>query len=170
VLEARNIRHWAAVSRPQIYYSLDKLTAEGLVGRGRDHGPAAGPERRVYRTTRLGLLRMSNALCSKDWTTDRSRPAFLTWLALSWKAPPGCFEQQTARRRAFLESAVAAARATLDDVLNDVGHRYHEAVWMLRLTIAQMETELRWLSEVVADASRRQPARRPASLGNGTSD
>jgi hypothetical protein len=29
---------------------------------------------------------------------------------------------------------------------------------MLKLTIAEMETELRWLSEVIAEAPMRQPA------------
>jgi len=159
VLETRNIRDWAAVSRPQIYYSLDKLTRAGLVGPSRDAGPAPGPERRVYHTTKPGLRRLSEALESEDWARDRTRPAFLTWLALSWQAPPGCFERQLQRRRAFLESALASERVTLDQVLTEVGHSFHEAVWMLKLMIAEMETELRWLSEVAAEAPRRQPAR-----------
>jgi DNA-binding PadR family transcriptional regulator len=158
ILESRNIRDWAAVSRPQIYYSLDKLTTEGLIRRSRDEGSAAGPERRVYRTTRTGLARLSAALTAESWTTDRARPAFLTWLALSWQAPPGCFEQQAERRRAFLESTLTAERATLEDVLREVGHPYHEAVWMLKLTIAEIETELAWLAQLVADAAKRQPA------------
>lgn len=158
VLEDRNIRDWAAVSRPQIYYSLDKLTTLGFVGLSRDEGTAAGPERRVYRTTPRGRRRLSEALSSDDWTTDRTRPAFLTWLALSWQAPPGCFEQQIARRRAFLESTLASERDTLANVLREVGHPYHEAVWMLKLTTAEIETELRWLTELAADAPRRAPA------------
>jgi DNA-binding PadR family transcriptional regulator len=164
VLEARNIRDWAAVSRPQIYYSLDRLTTDGLVARSRDDSRAAGPERRVYRTTRPGLRRLSDALCSADWSTDRSRPAFLTWLALSWKAPPGCFKQQAARRRGFLESTVTTERATLEDVLADVGHPHHEAVWMLKLAIAEMEIELRWLSEIEEDAPKRRRTLQPLRL------
>src|SRR5437016_10103051 len=35
-LENRKIRDWAAVSRPQIYYSLDKLTSLGLI-RSEEH-------------------------------------------------------------------------------------------------------------------------------------
>src|SRR5215813_15032085 len=50
-LEDRQIREWAPVSRPQIYYSLDKLLALGLVRVTSDDTPAAGPERRVFETT-----------------------------------------------------------------------------------------------------------------------
>jgi len=158
------------VSRPQIYYSLDKLTGAGLLARSRDEGPAEGPERRVYRTTALGLRRLSAALCAPQWATDRPRPAFLTWLALSWQAPPGCFEEQTARRRAFLEDRLAAERATLADVLCDVGHPFHEAVWMLKLTIAQIETEVRWLVEILADAPRRRVAQGASGSGRNAQD
>src|SRR5438552_3304589 len=81
-LETRNIRDWAGVSRPQIYYSLDKLTGAGLLARSRDDGPAEGPERRVYRTTALGLFRLSAAHCAPHWTTNLPMPALLTLLAL----------------------------------------------------------------------------------------
>src|SRR6478752_10285871 len=53
-LEDRNIRDWAPVSRPQIYYSLDKLTKLRLIRVGADESPAAGPERRVFETTAVG--------------------------------------------------------------------------------------------------------------------
>jgi hypothetical protein len=46
-------------------------------------------------------------------------------------------------------------------VLAEVGHPYHEAVWMLTLIIDQFEAELRWLKRVERDARRRAPARRP---------
>src|SRR5438552_6804359 len=72
-LETRNIRDWAGVSRPQIYYSLDKLTGAGLLTRSRDEGPAQGPERRVYRTTALGLRRLSATLCEIGRASCRER-------------------------------------------------------------------------------------------------
>src|SRR6266403_4986082 len=50
-LEDRKIRDWAAVSRPQIYYSLDKLTRLGLIRAIAEDSPSAGPERRVLQTT-----------------------------------------------------------------------------------------------------------------------
>src|SRR5438132_10213425 len=60
-LEDRNIREWAPVSRPQIYYSLDKLTRLGLIRVGADESPAAGPERRVFETTAAGRDRLADA-------------------------------------------------------------------------------------------------------------
>jgi len=39
---------------------------------------------------------------------------------------------------------LVAERATLKDVLDEVGHPYHEAVWMLQLFIEQTENEKRW--------------------------
>src|SRR6267143_5716823 len=53
-LENRKIRDWAAVSRPQIYYSLDKLTGLGLIRVTEDAASSAGPERRVFQTTEEG--------------------------------------------------------------------------------------------------------------------
>jgi hypothetical protein len=47
-------------------------------------------------------------------------------------------------------------------VMREVGHPYHEAVWMLSLTIEQLRTELTWLEGVEREASRRAPARYPA--------
>jgi DNA-binding PadR family transcriptional regulator len=163
VLEERHIREWAGVSRPQIYYSLDKLVAARLIAAAGDPGTPAGPERRVFKTTREGIRQLSLALESPHWSSERARPPFLTWLALSWQAAPGVFEEQLDRRRAFLEAELGRAKAVLDDVLAEVGHPYHEAVWMLKLTIAEFETELAWIDRVAKEAPRRQPARpRPA--------
>src|SRR5437660_9436837 len=67
-LEDRKIRDWAPVSRPQIYYSLDKLTKLRLIRPTSEVSPSAGPERRVLETTRLGKARLAAALEAKSWT------------------------------------------------------------------------------------------------------
>jgi len=167
VLQARNIRDWAAVSRPQIYYSLEKLTAADLIAVVNATGTAAGPERRVFRTADRGRRRLAEALGHQRWTTDRLRPAFLTFLALSWQAPPGVFRQQLDRRRTFLEAELAREEATLDDALFEVGHPHHEAVWMLKLTIAGIRTEQQWIEVVRREADHRASARRRRRWTNG---
>ena len=40
-LERRCIRDWAAISRPQVYYSLEKLAGAGLIRAANNSEPAA---------------------------------------------------------------------------------------------------------------------------------
>src|SRR5437867_11639584 len=53
-LERREVRDWAGMSRPQVYYSLEKLARRGLVRTNKSDEPAAGPERTVFATTARG--------------------------------------------------------------------------------------------------------------------
>src|ERR1700759_3025896 len=160
-LERRNVREWAAVSRPQIYYSLEKLAAIGLICSGESEDPAAGPDRRVFETTAKGRHALSDALEREDWTTQRDRPPFLTWVALSWQARPGVFRKQIARRKKFLQQEIAREKETLDSILAEVGHPYHEAAWMVTLMLDQFETELKWLRKVERELSKRGSAKNP---------
>ena len=162
-LEDRKIREWAPVSRPQIYYSLDKLTRLGLIRVGADESPAAGPERRVFETTAAGRDRLADALESKHWVNNRVHQPFLIWLALSWQARPRAFRKQLNERKKILEARLIEERATLKDVLDEVGHPYHEAVWMLQLFIEQTENEKRWIDRLLKEADKRAPARKKAT-------
>jgi DNA-binding PadR family transcriptional regulator len=158
-LERRDARDWAAISRPQVYYSLEKLARLELIHTTKDEEAAAGPERRSFRTTAKGRAALAGALDREDWTTHRDRPPFLTWIALSWQAKPGVFERQLERRRKFLEEELAREQATLRGIRKEVGHRFHEAIWMVSLTIQQFRAELRWLDKVSRELPRRAPAR-----------
>ncbi|HEX8695630.1 MAG TPA: PadR family transcriptional regulator [Longimicrobium sp.] len=150
-LEWREARDWAGISRPQVYYSLKKLAAEGYVEEaGEAAEPAAGPERRVYQPTAKGTEALAGALERADWATQRPPPAFVTWLALCGHARPGVVREQVARRRAFLERELAKERATLADLEAEPGHLAAPRL-MVRLTIRQFETELAWLDEVDAE-------------------
>jgi DNA-binding PadR family transcriptional regulator len=160
-LERRQAREWAGISRPQVYYSLEKLLRRGLLRTAASKLEPAGPERRVVATTAAGRAALAHALAREDWTTQRERPAFLTWLGLSWQANPGIVRKQVKRRRAFLQTEVARERETLASVLREVGHEYHEAVWMLTLVIEEMQTELRWLDKLERELPHRGRARNP---------
>jgi DNA-binding PadR family transcriptional regulator len=160
-LERREVRDWAGISRPQVYYSLEKLERLGFVRGGEDTTPAAGPERSVFATTARGRAALAAALEREDWTTQRERPLFLTWVALSWQARPGVFERQLRRRQEFLEQELEREVATLKSIREEVGHRFHEAVWMVSLMIDQFRCELRWLRKLAREVRRRAPARNP---------
>lgn len=161
-LERRQVRDWAGISRPQIYYSLKKLARAGFLEAAETAEPAAGPDRRIFRTSRRGRTALADALERNEWATQRERPPFLTWMALSWQARRGAFEKQLQRRRDYLEQERAREEATLAAVLTEVGHHHHEAVWAVSLMIEQFKTELQWLAMVIQEARLRAPARFPA--------
>ncbi|HXJ06568.1 MAG TPA: PadR family transcriptional regulator [Candidatus Acidoferrum sp.] len=160
-LERREIRDWAGISRPQVYYSLEKLARTGLIRSLETDEPASGPERSSFETTAKGRAALAYALERADWTTQRDRPPFLTWVALSWQARPGVVQEQIRRRQAFLQQQLAHEKETLRSILGEVGHPYHEAVWMVRLMIEQFRTELRWLKTVAREMKRRGKAKHP---------
>jgi DNA-binding PadR family transcriptional regulator len=158
-LERREVRDWAGISRPQVYYSIEKLAQLRLVRASEIESAAAGPERRVFETTAKGRAALANALEREEWATHRERPPFLTWIALSWQARPGVFRQQIERRREFLESELSREQATLLSIKKEVGHRFHEAVWMVSLMIEGFRGELRWLRKLERELPRRAAAK-----------
>ena len=162
LLEFRKVRDWAGVSRPQVYYSLDKLARLGLIRAAEAGDQAGGPERRVFETTPRGRSALADALEREDWAEHSERPPFLTWLALSWQCRPGVFSRQLVRRQKFLERELDRKREIQAAVRKEVGHPFHEAVWMLNWNIDQLRAELRWLKKVARELPRRSAARNPA--------
>jgi DNA-binding PadR family transcriptional regulator len=161
LLEFRKVRDWAGVSRPQVYYSLDKLARLELIRAIHSKGDAGGPERHVFQTTARGRAALADALERANWTDQMDRPAFLTWVALSWQCRPGVFLKQIRSRQTFLEGELSSAQETMLAVRKEVGHRFHEAVWIIGLKIDQMRTELRWLKKVAREFPQRAAARNP---------
>jgi len=164
-LERRQVRDWAGISRPQVYYSLEKLARLALIRTANSDEPVAGPERTVFATSTAGRAALADALEREEWTHQRERPPFLTWIALSWQARPGVFERQLRRRQSFLEKELARECETLRAIRREVGHRFHEAVWMVSLVIQQIRTELRWIRKLERELQRRAPARSPQYAG-----
>jgi DNA-binding PadR family transcriptional regulator len=158
-LERRQVRDWAGISRPQVYYSLDKLVRARLLRRTTTKSAAAGPERYVFAATALGRTALADVLENETWTTGKDRPQFLTWVALSWQARPGVFERQVIRRQRFLNQLLAHEESTMRDIVQEVGHQYHEAVWMVGLTIEKIKVELLWLRRVRRELRHRAAAK-----------
>lgn len=161
-LERREVRDWAGVSRPQVYYSLRKLADAGHIGpapglaAGAERGSAergsveGGPERRVYRVTAAGRRAYAAALARPEWATQRPPPPFVTWLVLATHADPAVQARQLARRQAFLETEAMRERVTLALILAGTGPTVVVAALVVSLTICQFEAELAWLGEVAA--------------------
>jgi DNA-binding PadR family transcriptional regulator len=56
-LERRQWRDWVGVSRPQVYYSIEKLARAGMIAAAEGDEPSGGPDRRVFGTSSKGVLR-----------------------------------------------------------------------------------------------------------------
>jgi DNA-binding PadR family transcriptional regulator len=149
-LERREVRDWAGISRPQVYYSLKKLARSGQVARAAagDGRPGGGPERQVFRVTPSGRRALGSALAREEWATQRPPPPFLTWMALSVHADPADRLRLVRRRRAYLEEQLARERATLQAILADTGPMVADAARIVGLVIRQWEVEVEWLDEV----------------------
>ena len=94
-LERRCVRDWAAISRPQIYYSLEKLSKAGLIRAGDSEDPAAGPDRRVFETTAKGSHALSDSLERR--LDDTARPTAIPDVGCPFVAGAPRRFQKTAR-------------------------------------------------------------------------
>jgi len=146
-LERREVRDWAGISRPQVYYSLRKLLRAHLVRPVRG-GRSAGPERRVYAPTAAAESALADALARVDWATQRPPDPFITWLVLSLHARPRDARALVSARRDFLQAQLAKERATLPAILADTVPTTRLAASIVRYAIRAFELELRWLSGV----------------------
>src|SRR4029077_6121368 len=61
-LVRREVQDWAGISRPQVYYSLEKLARLGMLRTAADKREAEGPERQVYGVTARGTEALADAL------------------------------------------------------------------------------------------------------------
>ncbi len=64
-LVRREIKDWAGISRPQVYYSLEKLANAGMIRSLETDEPASGPERSSFETTARDALRWPMLLNEK---------------------------------------------------------------------------------------------------------
>lgn len=67
--------------------------------------------------------------------------------------------RQLVRRQRFVEQEIAREKETLKAIRTEVGHPYHEAIWMVKLMISEFENELRWLAQVRREMKLRAGAK-----------
>jgi hypothetical protein len=69
------------------------------------------------------------------------------------------FRRQIKRRQKFLQNELSREEATLLSIKKEVGHQFHEAVWMVSLMIEQCRGELTWLRKLERELPRRAAAK-----------
>lgn len=144
-LKERQVEDWAGVSRPQVYYSLKKLEAIGLVTGRSDGSNPAGPERRIFSLTKEAHAALADALEAETWATGRSVPPFFTWAMLSVHANKPAVARIIVRRRNFLHNEIIKERETLESIDADESESSRTAKTLISLVIQGFELELSWL-------------------------
>lgn len=154
-LKERQVKDWAGVSKPQVYYSLKKLEAIGLIRGKSDEDSSLGPERRVFSITQEACSALSDALDSDKWAISRPVAPFFTWAMLSEYAKKRTVKRILEQRRDFLRNEIAKELNTIDglQVAGDKSSLVARA--MISHAIKGFELELSWLDEFESQISDR---------------
>jgi DNA-binding PadR family transcriptional regulator len=147
-LEENEVKDWAGISRPQVYYSLNKLRKAKLIKPASDEDDPAGPERQVFGVTSQGSSALSEALCREKWATQRPPAPFLTWMALSGHAKPETIRNLISKRRTFLKDELERETLTMKSFEKESGKLVEIGKLMVGLTIQHFKEELSWLNRV----------------------
>jgi len=145
LLDEANVKDWAPVSKPQIYYSLKKLQSFSLIAEKPASGKPAGPKREVFTATRAGRAALKKNLAEPFWAENRDPSPFTTWAALSLALSKEAKLDQIRRRRAFLKKELERERVTLKELEPFKVETADLARSLIGLTHDLFITELAWL-------------------------
>ena len=120
-LEKSHVDDWAAISKPQVYYSLRKLAEHGFLKSMTDDHNSLGPERVVYKPTAKALRETQQALRDSKWVQRGAPGPFTTWSVLALNAPPEVVRQIVDQRADVLKSEIAKEKLTLKSFGNAKG-------------------------------------------------
>jgi DNA-binding PadR family transcriptional regulator len=146
-LKKRQVRDWAGVSKPQVYYSLKKLEASGLIQGDNDDESSLGPERRVFSISHGASSAVAEALSSEKWAISRPVPPFSTWAMLAVHVEKPIVKQILEQRRMFLINEIDKEKKTLTNISGSSDLSVRVAKTLISLAIKNFELELSWLAE-----------------------
>jgi DNA-binding PadR family transcriptional regulator len=144
-LARRKLRRWTGVSRPQVYWSLNKLEKMGLIC-AIEIGDVPPPrQRRVFTPTIDSGKALEKSLGRKYWTTQSARPLFLAWMLLAHDLPPELLRRQVRCRANFIEGELTREKNMRRLLRKEDQPQSYTIDWVMGLNIDQLESELRWL-------------------------
>lgn len=141
ILEERDVKDWALISRAQVYYSIRKLAAGKFLEPVHDGAAALGPDRIVYKPTAKARRAMKKKLADASWATQRPPSPFATWTALALLATPQTISEQLSRRDKFLQDEIAREKESLTSFKGIDTRDVKLARVMVMTVIKQFEVE-----------------------------
>ena len=147
-LDRRDAKDWVEISRPQVYYSLKKLSKLKFITTVTDINDSLGPEREIYKVSKSGVLAMSEALCKNSWAEQRPPAPFLTWMALSSHVSPSETKKVIEARQKYLSKELDREIKTLKAFGGVSDKMMTAGRLMVSLTVEHFQAELKWLEKV----------------------
>lgn len=144
---------WAGASRPQVYWSLNKLARMGLIRIVEVNDPPSGRRRRVFTATGKSRAALAKTLRRSYWTTEPYHSRFVAWLRLCSALDRTTLAQQLKARKAFLKAELER------DVRVPRGESHpprapESDAWAARLSAAHVRAELAWLRRLERGMAR----------------
>ena len=149
--ERQEIRDWASVSKAQVYYALKKLEESGLIVADAAVDNVDGRGKTIYTVTSEGKAALESELGENYWLEQRRPQPFTTWVGLSIHSPEVMRRRMMNQRRAFLESELQRERKSYDLVAQMTSDRSKAGLKIIDLTIALIETEIRWIDSIIQE-------------------
>lgn len=144
--DQQEVTEWARVSRPHVYYALQKLARLGFTESIPENvEPSSVRGRMIYRVSPPGKLALRKALGRSSWATASVPAPFTTWFGLSIHTGPSQRKKVLAARALFLCAEIARKRETLKFIQTYESVRAPTGIQLVRLYIDQCATELRWI-------------------------
>jgi DNA-binding PadR family transcriptional regulator len=150
--DQQEVTEWARVSRPHVYYALQKLARLGFTEPIPEKAVLVSTRgRTTYRVSALGKAALRKELGRASWAQATSPAPFSTWFGLSIHASPSQRRKMLVDRTAFLTAEIARKHETLKFIEGYDSARAPTGIQLVRLYIEQCSTELRWIESIQAE-------------------
>jgi DNA-binding PadR family transcriptional regulator len=147
--ERQEVADWASVSKAQVYYAIQKLAGLKLIQSQKSDSHATDRDRTVFTPTAAGRKELEKGLARPEWAQTRIPQPFTTWLGLSIHLKDKEIGTILGERKKFLESELKKEKESLKYIDALESDRAKVGADIVRLVILQIETELRWLGDLM---------------------
>jgi DNA-binding PadR family transcriptional regulator len=147
--ERQEVADWASVSKAQVYYAIQKLAGLKFIQPQKSHSNSTDRDRTVFAPTAAGRNELTKGLAKPEWAQSRIPQPFTTWLGLSIHLENTEIKAILTARKDFLKAELTKEIESLKFINTLESDRAKVGANIVKLVIAQIETELKWLAELL---------------------
>jgi DNA-binding PadR family transcriptional regulator len=144
--DEQEVTEWARVSRPHVYYALQKLALHALIVPVPEAaGGASTRGRTIYQVSAVGKATLRKELGRLEWAKAKAPAPFSTWYGLSIHTSHVLRRKVLEDRAAFLKAELERKQKTMEFIRSYKSVRAQTGLELVQLYIEQCWTELRWI-------------------------